>query len=74
MSHSWSSRDASGSGVCTTGGAGRCPSDWTPYLRKRNKSVAFTVDSVASSLQYQSADSHDPDGDSDGIAITIVKP
>ncbi len=74
VSHSWSSRDASGSGVCTTDGAGRCPSDWTPYLRKGNKSVAFTVDSVASSLQYQSADNHDPDGDSDGIAITIVKP
>ncbi len=74
VSHSWSSRDASGSGACTTDGAGRCPSDWTPYLRKGNKSVAFTVDSVASSLQYQSADNHDPDGDSDGIAITIVKP
>ena len=74
MSHSWSSRDASGSGACTTDGAGQCPSDWTPYLLNRNKSVAFTVDSVASSLQYQSADNHDPDGDSDGTTITIVKP
>ncbi len=73
VSHSWSSRDASGAGVCTTDGAGQCPSDWTRYLLNRNKSVTFTVDSVASSLQDQSADNHDPDSDSDGTAITVVK-
>ena len=73
VAYSWSSRDASGSGACTTDAAGRCPSDWTPYLLNRNKSVTFTVDSVASSLQYQSTDNHDPDGDSDGTAITVVK-
>ena len=74
VSYSWSSRDASGSDVCTTDGTGQCPSDWTPHLRKRNKSVTFTIDSVASSLQYQSAENHDPDSDSDGTTITIVKP
>ncbi len=77
VSHSWSSRDASGSGAWTTleGGTGQCPSGWTSYLKKRNKSVTFAVDNVAIPLlQYQPAENHDPDGDSDGTTITIVKP
>ncbi len=77
VSYSWSSREASGSGTCTTDGAGQCPSDWTPYLNKRNKrneSVTFTVGNVDPSAWYWSPDNHDPGGDSDGTTITIVKP
>ena len=76
-SQSCGSSDASGSGACTTpeDGTGQCPSGWTSYLKKRNKSVTFTVDNVAIPLlQYQPAENHDPDGDSDGTTITIVKP
>ena len=74
VNYTWSSPELSGLGACTTGGAGQCPSEWTPYLKNRTKSVTFMVSNVAPSAWYWAPDNHDPGGDSDGTTITIVKP
>jgi hypothetical protein len=61
--------------VCTTGelgGNGTCIFLF-PGLKK--KSVAFTVTSVVMPGQtYASAGNHDPDGDSNGTTITVIRP
>jgi hypothetical protein len=65
------------SNTCTTGeggGNGTCIFLF-PGLRKKTSSVTFTVTSVTLSGQtYQSASNHDPDGSSNGTAITVTKP
>ena len=61
--------------VCTTGelgGDGTCIFLF-PGLKK--KSVSFTVTSVVLPGQtYAAASNHDPDGDSNGTTITVIKP
>ena len=47
----------------------------TGNIPKRQGSVTFTVTGVSHpSLGYQLGDNHDPDGDSNGTAITVLKP
>jgi len=36
--------------------------------------VVFTVTGITATGSYQSLDNHDPDGDSDGTAITVTRP
>jgi len=70
---SWSG-GFSGSASCTTNGSGQC-SLATADIHKRNGSVVLTVTGVSHpSLPYQLGDNHDPDGDSNGTAITVLKP
>jgi subtilisin family serine protease len=60
---------------CTTlSGSGACFVESGP-LARRVSSVTFTVTAVShDSSSYASAANHDPDGDSDGTSITVVKP
>jgi hypothetical protein len=54
-----------GSAGCTVSVAG---------IRKRDKQVSFTVTSVSMpAVPYDAAANHDPDGDSDGTSITVVR-
>lgn len=70
---SWSG-GFSGSASCTTNGSGQC-SLATGNIAKRNGSVTFTVTGVSHpTLGYRFGDNHDPDGDSNGTAITVLKP
>jgi PKD repeat protein len=73
VSGAWSN-GTSGSSSCTTGGDGRCTVTKSG-IAKRTSSVKFAVSSVtASSLTYASVGNHDPDGDSDGTSILVLKP
>ena len=64
----------SGSGSCTTDGAGRC-SISSASIANAKKNATFTVTSVTNTLTYAAVDNHDPDGDSNGgTAITVQKP
>jgi len=68
---SWSN---GGSAGCTTNGAGTCQVSQSG-IRKNVGSVSFSVTGVThSTLSYNSADNHDPDGDSNGSSITVTKP
>ena len=65
---------SSGAGSCVTSGAGRCIVSKTA-LRKNLKSVTFSVTGIAwGSVPYAAEASHDPDGDSNGATITVLKP
>jgi hypothetical protein len=65
---------ASGSASCTTGSSGQCIAS-KASIPKRTASARFTVSNVThSSVTYHSAGNHDPDGDSDGTAISVLKP
>jgi thermitase len=69
---SWSG-GTNGGDACTTGPTGTCTlvSD---AMRKRDATATFTVGGItASGLSYSATSNHDPDGDSDGTAITMVK-
>lgn len=73
VSGTWSN-GASGTAQCTTDTSASCTVSQSG-IAKRNGSVTFTVSDVThSSLTYQSADNHDPDGDSDGTSINVPKP
>jgi PKD repeat protein len=62
-----------GTGACTTDGSGQCEVVRTG-ISKKLASVIFTVENVThSSLDYDPATNHDPDGDSDGTAITVYQ-
>jgi hypothetical protein len=72
VSGTWSN-GASGTASCTTNSSGQCAVSKSS-IPKRTGSVRFTVDSVThSTLTYNSADNHDPDG-SNGTSITVNKP
>jgi hypothetical protein len=44
-------------------------------MRKRENSATFTVAGIAANgLSYAAGNNHEPDGDSTGTAITILKP
>ena len=67
------SNGANGSGSCTTGADGIC-SISRSNLKNNVGSVDFTVTDLSFSLPYQSSSNHDPDGDSNGSTIAILKP
>jgi PKD repeat protein len=71
VSGSWST---GGTGTCTTDGGDRCAVSKSG-IPKKTTSVTFTIASVArAAVVYKPGDNHDPDGDSNGTAITITKP
>jgi PKD repeat protein len=70
-SGSWSN---GGTASCTTAASGACTVS-KPGLLKIPATVTFTVVNVThATLSYQSADNHDPDGDSNGTSITLSRP
>ncbi len=70
-SGSWSN---GGTVSCTTAPSGACTVSKAGLL-KIPASVTFTVVNVThATLSYQSADNHDPDGDSNGTSITVSRP
>jgi hypothetical protein len=72
VSGTWSA-GATGSGTCTTNGSGQCSVSKTG-LRSDVLSVVFTVGNVTlAGSTYNPAANHDPDGDSNGTAITVFK-
>jgi len=73
VSVSWSG-GFSGSASCVTDASGTC-SRTTGNIAKKKGNVTLTVTNVShASLPYQPVDNHDPDGDSNGTAITVLKP
>ncbi len=69
---SWSN-GANGSGSCITGSDGSC-SISKDNLKANISSVTFTVTTLSSGMPYQSSSNHDPDGDSNGTTIEVIKP
>ena len=64
----------SGSSSATTGSDGICTVS-TGTISTKKTSVTFTVNNVSKTLYtYESANNHDPDTDSDGTSITILRP
>jgi hypothetical protein len=72
VSGSWSG-GATGTGSCTTSGSGTCTVT-KPSIRKKFAKETFTVTGVSyTGLTYAAAFNHDPDGDSNGTAITVSR-
>ena len=70
---SWS-RSTTATTECTTGGSGTCTVSFSG-LRKRVQSITFTVTSVTLAGQtYVASQNHDPDGSSNGTAVSVNKP
>jgi choice-of-anchor B domain-containing protein len=70
---SWTAGDNSSS-TCVTDNSGLCAVTQTG-LARRDSPVTYSVDSVThASLSYNAADNGDPDGDSDGSSINVVRP
>lgn len=68
---SWST---GGTGSCTTGATGRCTLT-SPLLARKVASVSFTVTTiVGTGRSYDASLNHDPDGDSNGTSIVVVRP
>jgi PKD repeat protein len=68
---SWTGGSA---GSCTTSGGGQCTIS-NALISNRTSSVTFTVvDVTHATLTYESADNHDPDGNSTGTRLTVPKP
>ncbi|MFP5322551.1 MAG: Ig-like domain-containing protein [Acidimicrobiia bacterium] len=68
------SKGASGSTKCPTGSSGTCTVS-VSKIRKSTSSVTLTVSKVThATLSYWSGDNKDPDGDSDGTSIVVLKP
>jgi hypothetical protein len=73
VSGSWSA-GTSGAGSCATNGSGQC-SITKSNIAKNSASATFTVDSVTlAGYAYDSGANHDPDADSDGTSIVVLKP
>lgn len=63
-----------GTAVCTTDSNGVC-SVTSGQIRGKSKSVTFVVTNIAhATLTYDAAANNDPDGDSDGTTIVVLKP
>lgn len=61
-----------GSASCVTAANGRCS---VSKSARKLPSVTFTVTNVTrSGATYASGTNHDPDGDSNGTTITVLKP
>jgi subtilisin family serine protease len=72
ISGTWSN-GATGGGTCTTGSDGTC-SISRNNLKNNVNSVDFAVTNLSGAFQYQSSGNHDPDGDSNGTMINLMKP
>jgi len=72
VSGNWSN-GVNGSGSCTTDISGIC-SISRNNLKNNVSSVDFSVSNLSSVYPYQASDNHDPDGDSNGTTINLVKP
>ena len=73
MSGAWSNDDTEMS-TCTTDSNGQC-SLTSSLLGGKTGSVTFTVNGVThGTFSYDPANNSDPEGDSDGSAITISQP
>ena len=73
VSGAWSESGAGAQVECTTSVDGSCTVT-SGNLRKKVGETTFTVNDVSFSGEtYASGDNHDPDGDSDGSAITVLK-
>ena len=71
VSGSWSNGLA---GSCTTNGLGQCTLS-NAAIPKKIGSITFTVaNTTHPAASYRSGDNHDPDGDSTGVTIRVVKP
>lgn len=73
VSGSWTWNGSSSTGTCVTGANGTCTLNG-PTVHKRVSSVTFTVLDVSGSLPYAPGDNHDPDNDSNGTTIVVLKP
>lgn len=63
-----------GTSSCTTNASGQCTVAKSGILKKTG-SATFTVSGVThASMSYNSANNHDPDGDSNGNSITVMRP
>jgi PKD repeat protein len=61
-------------GSCTTNASGQCAVSRSGISRNTG-SVSFTVTNVAlGAFVYKPASNHDPDGDSNGTTISVIKP
>jgi hypothetical protein len=64
----------SGTSSCMTDGSGRCQVT-TGSISKKKGSVDFGVSSAArAGYTYEPSSNHDPDADSNGTTITVIKP
>jgi len=72
VSGNWSD-GYSGNSSCTTGTNGQC-SVTSGNIPKRKASTTFTVTNVSGALTYQSSSNHDPEPDSNGTSITVLRP
>ena len=73
VSGNWSS---GGGGSCTTNTSGQCTIA-RKNLKSNVGSITFAVSDIAdaaSTYSYDATDNHDPEGDSDGSAITVSRP
>ena len=72
----WSAGDGNGRTLsCITNASGQCNVTSGRLSRTNNASVVFTVTNVTkATFTYQSTANHDPDGDSNGTAITVARP
>jgi hypothetical protein len=69
----WTVTNGSTVNTCTTDAAGQCEVTSTYGLGRTQ--VTFSVNDLSGAGgAYVSADNHDPDGDSDGTSITILRP
>ncbi|WP_331645575.1 S8 family serine peptidase [Piscinibacter sp.] len=62
-----------GTSTCTTNLVGQC-SLTRSRISMSLTSVVFTATGVTATGSYQPLDNHDPDGDSNGTAITVMRP
>ena len=72
VSGAWSA-GTNGFGTCTTGASGTCNISEV-RLKKNVSSVTFSVTGINGSLAYTPGDNGDPDSDSNGTNITVLKP
>lgn len=73
VSGTWSG-GFTGTDSCVTDATGKC-SISTGNVSTRKASVTFTVNSLSGTgFTYTASANHDPDGDSNGTAITVTKP
>jgi subtilisin family serine protease len=73
VSGSWSGA-ASNNASCTTDSNGQCTVS-AANLKTRDSAVTFSLSDISgTSMLYQPVYNHDPDGDSDGYAITVTSP
>lgn len=66
---------ASGTGTCTTNNTGVCTVSSAKLSRAGVASATFTITSVTKAgSTYTPGSNHDPDGDSNGTTITVLRP